>query len=189
MKRKTAKEILAESFREIAEKKTADRITVKDIAENCGYSTTTFYRHFKDKYDLMAWEYSLQIEGIMKAYADRQADWNETLLRTALLLLERREYLRNLLLHTNGYDSFVQNMKRIHYEGFTGFLKHAMGTAQLDRKTEMYACIYCCGSIDLSCEWILGRYSTSPEELAEVFENCSPFPLRKYLEKSAAKEK
>ena len=53
MKRKTAKEILADSFRELAEQKTVDKITVKDITENCGYSTATFYRQFKDKYDLI----------------------------------------------------------------------------------------------------------------------------------------
>ena len=35
-------------------KKSIDKITVKDITENCGYSSATFYRHFKDKYDLIA---------------------------------------------------------------------------------------------------------------------------------------
>ena len=55
MKRKTAKEILAESFRELAGSKQVDKITVPDIVENCGYSKTTFYRLFKDKYELMAW--------------------------------------------------------------------------------------------------------------------------------------
>ena len=54
MKRKTAKEVLSESFREIAERKEADKITVKDITENCGYSPATFYRRFRDKYDLIA---------------------------------------------------------------------------------------------------------------------------------------
>ena len=65
MKRKTAKEILAESFRELAEKKKVDKITVRDIAENCGYSTTTFYRHFKDKYDLIVWEHTQYVSEIM----------------------------------------------------------------------------------------------------------------------------
>ena len=49
MKRKTAKEILAESFQELAEKKSIDKITVKDITDNCGYSPATFYRQFRDK--------------------------------------------------------------------------------------------------------------------------------------------
>ena len=57
MKRKTTKEILAESFRELAESKSIDKITVQEIVNNCDYSTATFYRHFKDKYDLIAWDH------------------------------------------------------------------------------------------------------------------------------------
>ncbi|MBE5925322.1 MAG: TetR/AcrR family transcriptional regulator [Lachnospiraceae bacterium] len=30
-------------------------IFIKVITENCGYSSATFYRQFKDKYDLIAW--------------------------------------------------------------------------------------------------------------------------------------
>lgn len=79
MKRKTAKEILAVSFRELAEKKKADKITVRDIAENCGYSTTTFYRHFKDKYDLIAWEYTQNVSEIMNRVGQDGYSWNQTL--------------------------------------------------------------------------------------------------------------
>lgn len=49
MNRKTTKEILADSFREIAEKKSVDKITIQEIVDNCEYSPATFYRHFKDK--------------------------------------------------------------------------------------------------------------------------------------------
>ncbi len=41
MQRKTAKQILAESFREVAQTKSIDKITVKDITENRGYSSAT----------------------------------------------------------------------------------------------------------------------------------------------------
>ena len=46
MQRKTAKQILAESFREVAQTKSIDKITVKDITENRGYSSATppFFR-------------------------------------------------------------------------------------------------------------------------------------------------
>ena len=50
MKRKTAKEILADSFHELAEDRQIDKITVREIAANCGYSSATFYRQFRDKY-------------------------------------------------------------------------------------------------------------------------------------------
>jgi len=58
LKRLTTKEMLVASFRELAGRKNIDKITVRDIAENGGYSTATFYRHFKDKYDLIAWDYA-----------------------------------------------------------------------------------------------------------------------------------
>ena len=65
MKRKTTKEILAESFRELARSKPVDKITVPDIIKNCGYSKTTFYRLFKDKYSLMAWDYAQKLQEIV----------------------------------------------------------------------------------------------------------------------------
>ena len=65
MKRKTAKEILADSLHELAEGRQIDKITVREIAANCGYSSATFYRQFRDKYDLIAWDYARQIEKVM----------------------------------------------------------------------------------------------------------------------------
>ena len=66
MKRKTAREILVDAFREVAGSKDVDKITVKEITENCGYSTATFYRHFRDKYDLIVWSYTQAVTAAMK---------------------------------------------------------------------------------------------------------------------------
>ena len=48
MKRKTTKDILAESFLELAMSKRIDKITITDITSNCGMSQPTFYNHFKE---------------------------------------------------------------------------------------------------------------------------------------------
>lgn len=57
----------------------------------------------------------------------------------------------------------------------------ASGMKELDVRTEMYIRTYCQGTVDLSCEWILGAYHVTHEELASVFEDCLPLPLHKYL--------
>ena len=44
MKRKTTKEILAESFMELTATKPVSKITIVDIVENCTMTKPTFYR-------------------------------------------------------------------------------------------------------------------------------------------------
>ena len=46
---------LAESIKECMRVTPVDRITVKDIVDGCGLTRQTFYRNFKDKYDLINW--------------------------------------------------------------------------------------------------------------------------------------
>ena len=99
MKRKTAREILAESFRELAGSRPADKITVPNIIENCGYSKTTFYRLFKDKYDLMAWDYAQRLQAIVGRTEKEDYEWKQILWDVAMLYNEQKDYLRNLLLH------------------------------------------------------------------------------------------
>ena len=106
MKRKTAKEILAESFKELAQTKKSDKITVKDITENCGYSSATFYRQFKDKYDLIAWSYTQDIRSIVDKLEYTEGSRKKVLTEVAKYFDRQRDYISNLLLHTNGYDVY-----------------------------------------------------------------------------------
>ncbi len=108
MKRKTTKEILTESFRGLAADRAIDKITVQEIVDNCGYSTATFYRHFKDKYDLIAWGYAHKAEEIMAQVSENDARWKQTLMDWAAYFQTEKEYLANLFLHTSGHDSFIR---------------------------------------------------------------------------------
>lgn len=180
MKRKTAREILAESFREIAEKKHIDKITVKDITENCGYSTATFYRQFKDKYDLIAWAYTQDLEEIMRQISFDETSWKKVLMNAAVYYQEHKDYLSNLLLRTGGYVSFFRYMSEINYNSLKSTISKS-GNIILDEKADMYIRLYCQGAVALTCDWILGRYKASPADLAEVYENSLPEPLKRYL--------
>lgn len=180
MRRKTAKEILAETFREIAAKKSVDKITIKDITDACGYSTATFYRQFKDKYDLIAWDYARGVEEIMNRI-DQQYPWKQTLLDGAISFEENKDYLSNLFLHTGGHDSFVRNMTEMNYNALKQYILRSTGKTKLEADTEMYIRLYCLGTVNLTCEWIMGKYRATPTEIAVIFENSLPAPLHQYL--------
>ena len=183
MKRKTAKEILAESFREVAESKPIDKITIKDITDNCGYSSATFYRQFSDKYDLIAWSYTQDIRSIVDKLEYTEGSWKKVLTEVAKYFEEQRDYISNLLLHTNGYDSFVHNMTQIHYERLRYLILKVAPENKLDEMTEMVIRVYCYGTVHLTCEWILGKYKVSFDELTQVYVNTLPEPLNQYLYK------
>lgn len=46
---------IAMNFLEMAKKKDIDKITVKELAENCNISRQSFYYHFQDIYEVLEW--------------------------------------------------------------------------------------------------------------------------------------
>ncbi|MCR4962475.1 MAG: TetR/AcrR family transcriptional regulator [Firmicutes bacterium] len=181
MKRRTAQEILADSFREIAAVKSINKITIQEIVDNCGYSPATFYRNFKDKYDLIAWEHTRDVAEIMDRTGKQDDPWKQTLLDGARRFDAEKAYLANLFQHTSGHDSFVRYMVDINQNALKNHILSVCGKSDLDKKEELYLRIYCLGTVNLTCEWILGRFDASPEEIAEVYERSLPEPLQKYL--------
>jgi len=59
--RNQMKEAISDAFFELAQKKSIDKITVKDLVEYCDISRQTFYYHFQDIYEVIEWK-SQQIE-------------------------------------------------------------------------------------------------------------------------------
>ena len=51
----TTKRALEASLKNLLLQKPLDKITINDIAEDCGINRMTFYYHFKDIYDLVEW--------------------------------------------------------------------------------------------------------------------------------------
>lgn len=68
------KRMLAESFQKQLSRRRLDKITVKDIVEDCGVNRQTFYYHFHDVYDLMEWAFQDAAETLARKQLDRQ-DW------------------------------------------------------------------------------------------------------------------
>lgn len=51
----TTKRALEASLKNLLAQKPLDKITINDIATDCGINRMTFYYHFKDIYDLVEW--------------------------------------------------------------------------------------------------------------------------------------
>ena len=49
------KRVLEQSLKNLLLKKPLTKITINDIAKDCGINRMTFYYHFEDIYDLVEW--------------------------------------------------------------------------------------------------------------------------------------
>lgn len=66
---KFTKRAIIEAFVRLLETRSIEKITVKDIVEECGVNRKTFYYYFKDIYDLTEYVFRVSLEG----YAQRSA--------------------------------------------------------------------------------------------------------------------
>ena len=181
MKRKTTKEILAESLRELAHNKSVEKITVKEITDNCQLSTTTFYRLFKDKYDLILWDYLKSANLIMDKIGKDEYPWSQTLYDGLHYFWDNREYMRNLLLHTSGYDAFIRHQTAANIDMLERYIIKSSGKQELDNDTRIYIQMYVFATVQTIAAWLTGTIDCSVTHLGQLFENIVPDPLRQYL--------
>ena len=181
MKRKTTKEILAESFRELAQNHPVDKITIQEIVDNCDYSPATFYRHFKDKYDLIAWDYVYRTTEIMDKIGKDEYEWKDTLWDAMAFYLKNKEYIQNLINNTGGHDAFVRYMSEANIDHLAKYILKKTGQKQLNDDIAIHVRIYCCGMAQTVCEWLLDNIKCAPDHLADLLEQALPVPLREIL--------
>ena len=181
MKRKTTKEILAESLQELALKKNVEKITVREITDNCQLSTTTFYRLFRDKYDLIMWDYLKSINEIMDKNGRDGYPWSQTIYDGLHYFWDNHEYIKNLILHTSGYDAFLRLQTAANIDMLENYIKKSSGQTELDSDTKIYVRMYVFAVVQTIAAWIVGDFECTPTHLGQLFENTVPDPLRIYL--------
>lgn len=181
MIRKTTKEILTESFIELAQHKLVNKITIADITSNCGMTPPTFYRHFKDKYDLIAWAHLSEAQQIMGQIGKDGYCWKDTLLDGARYFARKQKFLVNALSHTSGRDAFERQMAEMNIDLMVNEIRKKLMTESIPVSCYNMVRVYCYGTVHFIYEWLEQGMPEPPEEVASLWEACLPEPLKPYL--------
>ena len=90
----TTKRALEESLKRMLLKKPLDKITIRDITEDCGISRMAFYYHFHDIYELVEWAC---IEDASRALQGKKTydTWQEGLTQIFEAVLENKPFVLN----------------------------------------------------------------------------------------------
>ena len=181
MIRKTTKDILAESFIELAQAKPVDKIRVVDIAQNCGVTKPTFYRYFRDKYDLMVWVFAREAQGHVSRIGTDGYTWSDTLLDGLRFYEENRTFMANALAHTSGRDSFIGQINEADIGYITAEIKRKTGIDAIPDDLDALIRIYCYGTGQYLCDWLMSSNPASCEMVAKAMEAAIPEQLTPYL--------
>lgn len=96
------------SLEDLMSRSSFDVITVGDICENCDLSRTAFYKHFRDKYELLERIYQRDVEPLVdKIGNDENYTWVDMLHEALEIIDSSRSFYRNALKNAQGQNSLA----------------------------------------------------------------------------------
>ena len=171
-----AKYKLAASIKECMKTTPVDRITVKDIVEGCGLTRQTFYRNFKDKYDLINWYFD---KLVLQSF--EQIGVGHTVGES---LTQKFEFIRSeKAFFTEAFRSDDYNSVKEH--DFTLILQFYMSliarktSRPLSEELEFLLEMSCRGSVYMTEKWVLGGMKDSPAQMSYKLVEAMPPKLEK----------
>ena len=181
--RQTTKDLLAASIMELAKTKSVDTIRVREITENCGLTPTTFYRHFQDKYQLLAWIYNQKLEALFSETSGI-VTWNQMLMAFCTPLQENRAFYMNVLKNTAGQTSFRYRTNDYAIMLLVNGFKKYNGGKALPEDIQFYLKFYMRAISETINDWFLEGERIPLEEFTEMLDAAVPEPLKPYLKQN-----
>lgn len=97
---KKTEQLIINTFLELVEEKTLDKITIQDIADKCGINRNTFYYHFDDIYSLIESVFNNHVITIERMF-EEGASWSECSEVALKFLVENRRAIRHIVFSMN----------------------------------------------------------------------------------------
>ena len=174
-----SKKIIANSLEKLLMQKNLDDIQVLEIVAGTPLSRKTFYRHFKDKYDLASWYFSQFFDESFGLITD-SLTWEEGLLKYLDFYQEKQQILKN------AYDSRDVNNLRTYDIAVTKntyekYLK-SKGADVSSENMRFAIDIAARGGTDMVIEWLLGGMKMEKRRLVFLLKQTLPKDILRYVE-------
>lgn len=161
---------IADKMKKIMATKPLDKIRVTEICREADIERPTFYYHFKDKYDLVAWIF------INNAF------------KTDILSLESaanamNQMKRDYIFYKRAYEDSSQNpllkyMLEYFVDRYSAAARSILNTNTLDTQILYSIKLYCYGCVGMTREWLMNDNITPAEIIVEMMFNSMPENIR-----------
>ncbi|MGX8710526.1 MAG: TetR/AcrR family transcriptional regulator [bacterium] len=162
----TTKRALEASLKNLLLQKPLDKITINDIAEDCGINRMTFYYHFKDIFDLVEWSC---VEDATKALEGKKTydTWQQGFLRIFEAVLANKPFILNVY-HSVSREQVEIYLYKLTYDLLIGVVEEkAQGMAVRDEDKKFIADFYKYGFVGLMLDWIKNGMKEEPQTIID----------------------
>lgn len=158
------KRALEASLKNLLLKKPLNKITINEIAEDCGINRMTFYYHFKDIYDLAEWSC---IEDAKKALEGKKTyeTWQQGFLQIFEVVLENKPFIMNVY-HCISRDQIERYLVKLTQNLLDGVIEErSEGLSVSDEDKQFISIFYTHAFVDLMLDWIACNMKDDPKEI------------------------
>jgi AcrR family transcriptional regulator len=153
-----------------------DEISIQEIADRCGISRQTFYRHFGSKDAMIVW-HSLYARNTTLGELGHNFTWLDAYSNYFTLMAQEAEFHRNAVPRVDLHEIAIRYAEQVFLE-----LLAQLNRPKTATPLDFYAHAQAILDVRLTVDWIRDGMETDPHELARLVVDCVPRPLFKALE-------
>jgi len=146
-----------------------DTITVQMILNRAEVSRKTFYKYFKDKYELMELYYRIVMDRHIQDFYDGH-NWHDILMFLYDFIKEEKQYFKHVS-SASGSDNFWTFLREYSLQFYTSIKLHNEKRERLTEEERLTICMIVEGQMSVFREVVDGTTDISREDFARIL--CS----------------
>ena len=174
---RTERDIIS-AFNRLLSKNDIEKITTQMIADEAMISRATFYRYFKDKYDVLNRNY----KDLLDRHLNHCSNYRD--LYKELYCFARSEWSDfHRAFHTTGVNSFENYVFRYSRSVVEEITRQNRNGQGLTEEENLQLDVFCFGTTYMYRKWTFSQYELDPDEAADALFDIMPKSLKYYWRK------
>ena len=156
------KKAIVNSFIKLLNEKPLDKITVKNIAEDCGINRNTFYYHFSDIRELTVYTIDSQIHSVSEL--DFNGDsWVDSFVEAAKFVIDNKKAVYNIYNSLNR-ETVENYLNTVVFKVTDNFVSaKAVGIDADKSDIELIKDFYMSALVGIICKWLENGMDKDPD--------------------------
>ncbi len=154
---------IMESFTKLLNERPLDKITVKDIVEDCDVNRKTFYYHYRDIYALLDAVLDAELERI-RQNTNETATWQQRYLELAGYAFKNKKAVYHIF-NSSRRDQLTEYLYSAAAKAFEAYILKEDEALRCDeRDVKLLAELYTSAAVGMTTEWIRRGMKEDPTE-------------------------